>query len=554
MIAGLIRACIANRVPVLLGVAAIAAWGIWAMLRTPLDAIPDLSDVQVIIRTTYPGQAPEIVETQVTYPLATTMLSVPGARTVRGYSMFGDSFVYVLFEDGTDLYWARSRVLEYLNQVQARLPKEARTALGPDATGVGWIYEYALIDKSHTHDLSQLRALQDWFLKYELKSVPNVAEVASLGGMVRQYQVVVDPQKLRAFNITHEKVVSAIRNANQETGGSVLELAEAEYMVRASGYLKTLEDFRSIPLATTDAGIPVRVGDVATVQIGPEVRRGITDLNGDGEVAGGVIIMRSGKNALETINAVKAKLAQLKASLPPGVEIVPTYDRSELIKRAIANLRGKLIEELVIVALVCAVFLSHLRSALVAIVSLPLGILVAFLVMHYQGINANIMSLGGIAIAIGAMVDAAIVMIENAHKHIEAWHQAHPDMKLEGDEQWRVIGDAAAQVGPALFFSLLIITLSFIPVFTLEAQEGRLFSPLAYTKTYAMAVAAGLAVTLIPVLMASLIRGRIPEETKNALNRFLIAIYRPALKFVLRVPLLTLLVAGIIAVATLWPA
>ena len=515
MIARLIRACIANRVPVLLGVAAIAAWGIWAMLRTPLDAIPDLSDVQVIIRTTYPGQAPEIVETQVTYPLATTMLSVPGARTVRGYSMFGDSFVYVLFEDGTDLYWARSRVLEYLNQVQVRLPKEARTALGPDATGVGWIYEYALIDKSHTHDLSQLRALQDWFLKYELKSVPNVAEVASLGGMVRQYQVVVDPQKLRAFNITHAKVVSAIRNANQETGGSVLELAEAEYMVRASGYLKTLEDFRSIPLATTDAGIPVRVGDVATVQIGPEMRRGITDLNGDGEVAGGVIIMRSGKNALETINAVKAKLAQLKASLPPGVEIVPTYDRSELIKRAIENLRGKLIEELVIVALVCAVFLSHLRSALVAIVSLPLGILVAFLVMHYQGINANIMSLGGIAIAIGAMVDAAIVMIENAHKHIEAWHETHPGAELQGSERWQVISHAAVQVGPALFTSLLVITFSFVPVFTLQAQEGRLFAPLAFTKTYSMAAAAGLAVTLIPVLMGYLIRGQNPARARQ---------------------------------------
>src|SRR5213080_1531543 len=553
MIAGLIRACIANRVPVLLGVAAIAAWGIWAMLRTPLDAIPDLSDVQVIIRTTYPGQAPEIVETQVTYPLATTMLSVPGARTVRGYSMFGDSFVYVLFEDGTDLYWARSRVLEYLNQVQARLPKEARTALGPDATGVGWIYEYALIDKSHTHDLSQLRALQDWFLKYELKSIPNVAEVASLGGMVRQYQVVVDPQKLRAFNITHEKVVSAIRNANQETGGSVLELAEAEYMVRASGYLSSLEDFRSIPLATTDAGVPVRLGDVAHVQVGPEMRRGITDLNGEGEVAGGVIIMRSGKNALETINAVKAKLVQLKASLPSGVEVIPTYDRSGLITRAVENLTGKLLDEFLIVALVCTVFLFHLRSAFVAIVSLPLGVLTAFIVMHYQGVNANIMSLGGIAIAIGAMVDAAVVMIENAHKHMEAWHHAHPDQELEGDTQWRVVGDAAAQVGPALFFSLLIITLSFIPVFTLEAQEGRLFSPLAYTKTYAMAVAAGLAVTLIPVLMGYLIRGRIPEEKKNPLNRFLIAIYHPALKTALRVPLLTLALAVIIAAATLWP-
>src|SRR5881275_2428403 len=553
MIAKLIRWSIANRFLVLLATAMVTAWGIWAMLKTPLDAIPDLSDVQVIIRTSYPGQAPQIVENQITYPLTTTMLSVPGAKTVRGYSMFGDSFVYILFEDGTDLYWARSRVLEYLNQVQARLPKEARTALGPDATGVGWIYEYALIDKSHTHDLSQLRALQDWFLKYELKSVPNVAEVASLGGMVRQYQVVVDPQKLRAFNITHAKVVSAIRNANQETGGSVLELAEAEYMVRASGYLKTLEDFRSIPLATTDAGIPVRVGDVATVQIGPEVRRGITDLNGDGEVAGGVIIMRSGKNALETINAVKAKLAQLKASLPPGVEIVPTYDRSELIKRAIENLRGKLIEELVIVALVCAVFLSHLRSALVAIVSLPLGILVAFIVMHYQGINANIMSLGGIAIAIGAMVDAAIVMIENAHKHIERFRHLHPGRELKGDRHWRVIADSAAEVGPALFFSLLIITLSFIPVFTLEAQEGRLFSPLAYTKTYAMAVAAGLAVTLIPVLMGYLIRGRIPEERQNPLNRFLIALYRPLLDAVLRFPKTLLLIAGVVAAVTIWP-
>ncbi|TLY77914.1 MAG: efflux RND transporter permease subunit, partial [Gammaproteobacteria bacterium] len=554
MIARLIRACIANRVPVLLGVAAIAAWGIWAMLRTPLDAIPDLSDVQVIIRTTYPGQAPEIVETQVTYPLATTMLSVPGARTVRGYSMFGDSFVYVLFEDGTDLYWARSRVLEYLNQVQARLPKEAKTTLGPDATGVGWIYEYALIDKSHTHDLSQLRALQDWFLKYELKSVPNVAEVASLGGMVRQYQVVVDPQKLRAFNITHAKVVSAIRNANQETGGSVLELAEAEYMVRASGYLKTLEDFRSIPLATTDDGIPVRVGDVATVQIGPEVRRGITDLNGDGEVAGGVIIMRSGKNALETINAVKVKLAQLKASLPPGVEIVPTYDRSELIKRAIENLRGKLIEELVIVAVVCAVFLSHLRSALVAIVSLPLGILVAFLVMHYQGINANIMSLGGIAIAIGAMVDAAIVMIENAHKHIEAWHETHPGAELQASEQWQVISHAAVQVGPALFTSLLVITFSFIPVFTLQAQEGRLFAPLAFTKTYSMAAAAGLAVTLIPVLMGYLIRGRIPKEHGNPINRALVGVYRPLLRTALAHPRAVLAVALLVLLATAYPA
>ena len=554
MIARIIRACIANRVAVLLAVAALATWSLWAMLRTPVDALPDLSDVQVIIRTTYPGQAPQIVENQVTYPLATTMLSVPGAKTVRGYSMFGDSFVYVLFEDGTDLYWARSRVLEYLNQVQSRLPKGATAALGPDATGVGWIYEYALIDRSHTHDVSELRALQDWFLKYELKSVPNVAEVASLGGMVREYQVVLDPQRLRAFNITHDRVIDAIRNANQESGGSVLELAEAEYMVRASGYLKTLDDFRRIPLATTVTGVPVRVGDVATVQIGPEMRRGITDLDGEGEVAGGVIIMRSGKNALETINAVKAKLTQLKASLPSGVEIVPTYDRSGLIKRAIENLKGKLIEEFLIVALVCALFLFHLRSAFVAIVSLPVGVLMAFLVMHYQGINANIMSLGGIAIAIGAMVDAAIVMIENAHKHIEAWEEAHPGAELAGSERWRLIGDGAVQVGPALFTSLVIITLSFVPVFTLQAQEGRLFSPLAFTKTYSMAAAAGLAVTLIPVLMGYLIRGRIPAERRNPINRALLRAYQPLLSRTLARPWLVVGVALLVLLASVYPA
>ena len=553
MIARLIRACIANRFLVLLGVAMIGAWGLWATLSAPLDALPDLSDVQVIIRTTYPGQAPQIVENQVTYPLATTMLSVPGAKTVRGYSMFGDSFVYVLFEDGTDLYWARSRVLEYLNQVQSRLPKEARTALGPDATGVGWIYEYALIDRSHRLDVSQLRALQDWFLKYELKSVPNVAEVASLGGMVRQYQVVLDPQRLRAFNIPHGKVISAIQNANQETGGSVLELAEAEYMVRASGYLKSFEDFRSIPLATTDAGVPVRLGDVAHVQVGPEMRRGITDLNGEGEVAGGVIIMRSGKNALETINAVKAKLAQLQASLPSGVEVIPTYDRSGLIKRAVENLTRKLIEEFLIVALVCTAFLFHLRSALVAIVSLPLGVLAAFIVMHYQGVNANIMSLGGIAIAIGAMVDAAVVMIENAHKHLEVWHETHAGRVLAGPEQWQVIADAAVQVGPALFTSLLIITFSFVPVFTLQAQEGRLFSPLAFTKTYSMAAAAGLAITLIPVLMGYLIRGRIPREHSNPINRGLIRLYQPLLRRLLAHPKTLLLAALLIVLATAYP-
>ena len=554
MIAKLIRWSIANRFLVLLATLMVTGWGVWAALKTPLDAIPDLSDVQVIIRTTYAGQAPQIVENQVTYPLATTMLSVPGARTVRGYSMFGDSFVYILFEDGTDPYWARSRVLEYLNQVQSRLPPQAKTSLGPDATGVGWVYEYALIDRTGRMDLSQLRAFQDWFLKYELKAVANVSEVASVGGMVRQYQIVLDPDRMRAFNIPHMKVMEAVQRANQETGGSVLELGEAEYMVRTSGYLQSLEDFRKIPLMTTEAGVPVRLGDVARVQVGPEMRRGVAELNGEGEVAGGVIVMRSGKNALETINAVKAKLEKLKPSLPPGVEIVPVYDRSNLIKRAVTNLRDKLIEEFIVVALVCLAFLFHLRSAFVAIVSLPLGILMAFIVMYYQGVNANIMSLGGIAIAIGAMVDAAVVMIENAHKHIEAWRHAHPDEKLADDEQWRVIGNAAAEVGPALFFSLLIITLSFIPVFTLEAQEGRLFSPLAYTKTYAMAAAAGLAVTLIPVLMGFLIRGKIPEEKKNPLNRGLIALYQPLLGKVLAFPKTTLVVALLILVATLYPA
>ncbi len=553
MIAHLIRWSIANRFLVLLATAIVAAWGVWAVLRAPLDAIPDLSDVQVIIRTSYPGQAPQIVENQVTYPLTTTMLSAPGAKTVRGFSFFGDSFVYILFEDGTDPYWARSRVLEYLNQVQSRLPAGATTALGPDATGVGWIYQYALIDRSGSTDLSQLRALQDWFLKYELKSVPNVAEVATIGGMVRQYQVVLDPDRMRAFNIPHNQIVMAIQNANQESGGSVLELGEAEYMVRASGYLQSLEDFRSIPLSTTAQGVPVRLGDVARVQIGPEMRRGIADLNGEGEVAGGVVIMRSGKNALETIRAVEAKLDSLKASLPSGVEIVPTYDRSGLIERAVRNINEKLIEEFIVVALVCVAFLFHQRSALVAVVSLPLGVLAAFIVMHYQGVNANIMSLGGVAIAIGAMLDAAIVMIENAHKHIERWHEEHPDTELAGEEQWRVIGAAATEVGPALFFSLLIITLSFIPIFTLQAQEGRLFAPLAYTKTYAMAAAAGLAVTLVPVLMGYFIRGRVPEEHRNPLNRALIAGYRPVLESVLRHPRTTLVIAVLIVGVTLWP-
>lgn len=553
MIARCIRWSIANRFLVLLATVMLSAWGVYSLIRTPLDALPDLSDVQVIIRTTYPGQAPRIVENQITYPLTTTMLSVPGAKTVRGYSFFGDSFVYVLFEDGTDLYWARSRVLEYLNQVQSRLPAAAKASIGPDATGVGWIYQYALVDRSGTQDASQLRALQDWFLKFELKTIPNVAEVASIGGMVRQYQIVLDPNKLAAYGIPHTKVVEAIQKANQETGGSVLELGEAEYMVRASGYLQGLDDFRKVPLMTTAGGVSVRLGDVARIQLGPEMRRGIGELDGDGEAAGGVIVMRSGKNALETIAAVKEKLKTLQSSLPKGVEIVPVYDRSNLIERAVDNLTYKLLEEFIVVAVVCFIFLFHLRSALVAIVSLPLGILAAFIVMHYQGVNANIMSLGGIAIAIGAMVDAAVVMIENAHKHLEQWGHAHPGETLHGDARWRVIGDSAAEVGPALFFSLLIITLSFIPVFTLEAQEGRLFSPLAFTKTYSMAAAAGLSVTLIPVLMGYLIRGRIPDEKNNPLNRFLITVYRPLLNIVLRAPKMTLVAAAVLLVLSLWP-
>jgi len=553
MIAALIRWSIVNRFLVLLATVMVSAWGVYSVFKTPLDALPDLSDVQVIIRTTFPGQAPRIVENQITYPLTTTMLSVPGAKTVRGYSFFGDSFVYVLFEDGTDLYWARSRVLEYLNQVQSRLPPSAKATLGPDATGVGWIYQYSLVDRTGAHDASQLRALQDWFLKYELKTVPNVAEVAAVGGMVRQYQVVLDPDKLAAYGISHTKVVGAIQRANQEAGGSVLELGEAEYMVRASGYLQSLDDFRKVPLTTTDAGVSVRLGDVARVQVGPEMRRGIGELDGEGEATGGVIVMRSGKNALETIAAVKAKLAQLQASLPKGVEIVPVYDRSGLIKRAVDNLGFKLLEEFLVVAVVCFVFLFHLRSAFVAIVSLPLGILSAFIVMHYQGVNANIMSLGGIAIAVGAMVDAAVVMIENAHKHLEHWNHAHPGETPDGEARWKVIGESAAEVGPALFFSLLIITLSFVPVFTLEAQEGRLFAPLAFTKTYAMAAAAGLSVTLIPVLMGYLIRGRIPDERTNPLNRLLIAMYRPLLNWVLVWPKLTLAMAAVVLGLSLWP-
>ncbi len=553
MIAALIRWSVLNRFLVLMATLLMTAVGIWAVRTTPIDALPDLSDVQVIIRTPYPGQAPQIVENQVTYPLTTTMLSVPGAKTVRGYSFFGDSFVYVLFEDGTDLYWARSRVLEYLSQVQSRLPASAKPSLGPDATGVGWIYQYALVDRSGTHDLAQLRSLQDWFLKYELITLPNVAEVATIGGMVKQYQVVLDPLKMASLAVTQAQVIEAIGKANQETGGAVLELAETEYMVRASGYLQTLEDFRQIPLQLSARGVPVTLGDVANIQLGPEMRRGIAELDGEGETVGGVVILRSGKNARETLAAVHAKLKELKSSLPEGVEIVTTYDRSELIDRAVENLSFKLLEEFVVVALVCGVFLWHLRSSLVAIVSLPIGILIAFVVMRYQGINANIMSLGGIAIAIGAMVDAAVVMIENAHKKAEAWRHANPGKTLEGEEHWQVMTSAAQEVGPALFFCLLIITLSFIPVFTLEAQEGRLFGPLAFTKTYAMAAAAGLSVTLVPVLMGYWIRGKLPDEARNPLNRGLIRVYRPALNAVLDHPKTTIAVAVLILATTLWP-
>lgn len=553
MIEAIIRASVRGRFFILLAALALTVAGAWAVRTTPVDALPDLSDVQVVIRTTYPGQAPQIVENQVTYPLTTTMLSVPGARTVRGYSFFGDSFVYVLFEDGTDLYWARSRVLEYLNQVQARLPEGAESSLGPDATGVGWIYEYALVDRSGRNDLAQLRSLQDWFLRYELTTVPGVSEVASIGGMVRQYQVVLDPVKLASYGVTHQEVVAAIQGANQEAGGSILELGEAEYMVRADGYLRDLDDFRAIPLRTAAGGVPIRLGDVAFVQIGPEMRRGVAELNGEGEVAGGVVILRSGENARATIAAVKDKLESLKPSLPPGVEVVTTYDRSQLIDRAVANLSQKLIEEFVVVAIVCLLFLWHARSALVAIITLPLGVLFAFLLMRMQGVNANIMSLGGIAIAVGAMIDAAIVMIENAHKHLEAWTKKHPDRRIDEATRWRLITDAAVEVGPALFLSLVIITLSFVPVFALQAQEGRLFSPLAFTKSYAMAGAAILSITLVPVLMGYLIRGRIPAEDANPINRGLTRAYRPAIDWVLRKPRTVLLLALVVFATTAWP-
>jgi Cu(I)/Ag(I) efflux system membrane protein CusA/SilA len=552
VIAALICWSVRNRFLVLMAAVFLVAAGTWSVRNTAVDALPDLSDTQVIVRTSYPGKPPQVVEDLVTYPLTTTMLSVPGAKTVRGYSFFGDSFVYVLFDDKTDPYWARSRVVEYLNQVQSRLPAGATAALGPDATGVGWVYEYALVDRTGQNDLGQLRALNDWFVKFELKTIPDVAEVASIGGMVRQYQVVLDPDRMRALGVTQGVVVKALRDANQSSGGSVVELAEAEYMVRSRGFLKSLADFRTIPVAVSGA-TPVLLRDVATVQIGREMRRGIAELNGEGEVAGGVVIMRSGKNARTTIEAVKAKLTLLKPSLPPGVEVVETYDRSKLIDRSIANLEAKLTEEFVAVALVCLLFLFHIRSALVAVIALPIAVGAAFVVMKWQGVNANILSLSGIALGCGAALDGVVVLLEAAHKHIEAFETLH-ERQPGTAERWELVTDATVEVGPALFFSLLVITLSFLPIFTLEAQEGRLFSPLAFTKSYTMAAAAALSVTLVPVLMGYLIRGRIPRETANPLNRLLMAAYRPALEAVLRFPRATLMVAALVLAATVVPA
>lgn len=553
MLEWIIRRSVANRFLVLMGVVFLVIAGIWSIRSTPVDALPDLSDVQVIIKTTYPGQAPQLVENQVTYPITTTMLSVPGAKTVRGFSAFGDSYVYVIFEDNTDLYWARSRVLEYLNQVQNQLPKGAVASIGPDATGVGWIFEYALVDKTGKHNLAELRSLQDWFLKYELKTLPNVSEVATVGGVVKSYQILVDPLKLSQFSVTLPEIKQAVEMANQEAGGSSIEIAEAEYMVRASGYLQSIDDFNKIYLKTPENGVPIYLQDVARIQEGPEMRRGVAELNGEGEVVGGIILLRSGENARNVIQDVKQKLEDLSASLPEGIEIITTYDRSILIDNAIDNLSYKLLEEFIVVALVCAIFLWHFRSALVAIISLPLGLFIAFIVMRYQGINANIMSLGGIAIAIGAMVDAAIVMIENAHKKLEKWQHENEDKVIDNAQRWKVITDSAVEVGPALFISLLIITLSFIPIFTLEGQEGRLFGPLAFTKTYAMAGAAALALIVIPILMGYWIRGNIPNENKNPLNRWLISLYSPILIKVLAWPKTTLLIGFLSLFTVIWP-
>ncbi|MXW63586.1 MAG: efflux RND transporter permease subunit [Bacteroidetes bacterium SB0662_bin_6] len=544
MLEKIIEASVNNRLLVIIFTLLIGLAGAWAMFRTPVDAIPDLSDVQVIVFTEYPGQAPQVVEDQVTYPLTTAMLGVPFAKAVRGYSFFGYSFVYIIFEDGTDMYWARSRVLEYLNYVANRLPGGVTPTLGPDATGVGWAFEYVL-DGGDRYDLQQLRSIQDWFLRYELMSVPGVAEVASIGGYVKQYQVEVDPNKLLAYNIPLSKVRTALQRSNNDVGGRLVEMGETEFMVRGLGYIQSVEDIENTPVGVDENGTPILIRNIAHVHLGPELRRGLVDLDGEGETVGGIVVMRYGENALKTIDAVKAKLEELKTGLPEGITIQTVYDRSSLIERAIDNLKGKLLEESLIVALVTILFLLHFRSAFVAIFTLPMGILIAFLVMYYQGLNANIMSLSGIAIAIGAMVDAAIVMIENAHKHMER--------DLGKKDRWRIIIDASKEVGPALFYSLLIITLSFLPVFTLQAQEGRLFKPLAFTKTYAMAASALLAITVVPVLMGYFIRGNILPEKKNPVNRFLIAIYRPVIHAVLRFKWITIAAALVVLGATAYP-
>ncbi|KFA95885.1 efflux RND transporter permease subunit [Vibrio sp. ER1A] len=546
MIGAIIRWSINNRFLVLVATCFLTLAGLYSVKNTPVDAIPDLSDVQVIIKTSYPGQAPQVVEDQVTYPLTTAMLAVPGAETVRGYSFFGDSYVYIIFNDDTDMYWARSRVLEYLSQVTPNLPAQAKPTLGPDATGVGWIYSYVLQDKTGQHDLAELRSIQDWFLKYELQTVAGVSEVATVGGMVKQYQVQIDPAKLRAYDLTLQQVNMAIKNGNQETGASVIEVGEAEHMVRTTGYLSSIEDIKALPLKVTSKGTPLLLGDIADINLGPQMRRGISEFNGEGEAVGGVIVMRFGENASQVIHDVKAKLEELQRGLPDGVEIVATYDRSTLIDAAVENLWKKLAEEFVVVAIVCALFLFHIRSSLVIAISLPIGILSAFIVMHWQGINANIMSLGGIAIAIGAMVDGAIVMIENVHKHIEK-------TPLTDKNRWQVIGRAAEEVGAPLFFSLLIITLSFVPVFALEGQEGKMFSPLAYTKTYAMAAAAGLAITLVPVLMGYFIRGKVLPEHKNPVNKALIVLYRPMLNLSLRYPKSMIVLAIVLMGSAFYP-
>jgi Cu(I)/Ag(I) efflux system membrane protein CusA/SilA len=553
MIKKIIDACLKDRLLVFIGTAIIIAIGIWSLARMPLDAIPDLSDVQVIVFTEYPGQAPQVVEDQVTYPLTTAMLSVPKTKVVRGYSFFGISFVYIIFEDGTDMYWARTRVLEYLNYVSSRLPASVAPALGPDATGVGWIYEYALVDKTGQHDLAELRSIQDWYLRYPLQTVEGVAEVAAIGGYVKQYQVEVDPNALQAYKIPLSKVKMAIKRSNNDVGGKLIEMAETEYMVRGRGYIKSIDDLKVIPVGVDGNGTPIRLQDIAEIHIGPELRRGLAELNGEGEVAGGVVIMRYGENALLTIERVREKLAELSKGLPPGVEIVPVYDRGSLIERAVHNLKEKLLEESIVVSVICVLFLLHARSALVAILTLPIGILMAFSVMRYQGVDANIMSLGGIAIAIGAMVDGAIVLIENAHKHLELAGDKKGGEPLSNDERWQAIREASHEVGPALFFSLLIITVSFLPVFTLQAQEGRLFGPLAFTKTYAMAASAILSVSLVPVLMGYFIRGKILPEAKNPVNRFLHFVHRPVLRMAIKLRWLTLALALGLVVATVYP-